>query len=212
MLNNKVKLACFDMDGTLIRNINSVRYLCKINGYLDEVLDIEMQEEENKLDWIEADYKKAKLMKGLKIDKIKSEFNTEIMLIKNIKEVIQKLKERKIKSILVTAGPIQVAKIIGDKFDFDKAYGSRYEVKDKMFTGNIIKHLGASGKLDSLISYCNKNNILLNECISIGDSDSDLELFKKCKKSIAINYSDVLVGKADIYIKTNDIKDILEYF
>jgi len=32
------------MDGTLITNTNSVKYLCKINDNLDEVLKIEQKE------------------------------------------------------------------------------------------------------------------------------------------------------------------------
>ena len=129
-----------------------------------------------------------------------------------VEEVIQNLKDREIISILVTAGPIQVARLLGDKFNFDEIYGSNYEVKDNLFTGNIIKHLGDSGKVDSLMSFCKENNMSLDKCIAIGDSDSDLELFKKCKKSIAINYSDILIGKADVYIRTEDISDILEHF
>lgn len=43
-MNNNFKLICFDMDGTLIRNTNSVRYLCKLNGTEQKALDIESQE------------------------------------------------------------------------------------------------------------------------------------------------------------------------
>lgn len=205
------KLLCFDMDGTLIRNTNSVKYLCELNNQVDNLLEIENREYKNEISWIEADYLKVKLIQGLNIEKISVNFSNNIKLIDNIDYVIKYLKKQGIKSILVTAGPIQVAKVVGDIFGFDKVYGSKYEVKDNVFTGAIIEHLGEGGKLRSLLTYCKEENIGLNRCIAIGDSDSDIDVFNKCGKSIAINYSKVLVGKADIYLRTNDLKDLLKY-
>lgn len=211
VLETKFRVACFDMDGTLITNTNSVRYLSEINNKADEVSAIEEQEDENKISWIEADYLKAKLIKGLNIKEVKSNFDNKVDLIGKIEEVIQCLKSKGIKSVLVTAGPIQVARVLGDRFNFDQVYGSNYEIENGLFTGNIIEHLEDSGKVDSLLSFCEENNIGVDKCIAIGDSDSDIELFKICKKSIAINYSEVLIGKVDEYLKSQDLSDILKY-
>lgn len=204
-----VKLFCFDMDGTLIRNTNSVKYLCVLNNKEEQLLEIEKKETNKELSWIEADYLKAELIKGLNIEKITYNFSSSIKLINNIDYVIRHLKAQGIKSVLVTAGPIQIANIIGELFSFDKVYGSNYEVRDKIFTGRIIEHLGEGGKLKSLLTYCKELDIELNECVAVGDSDSDIDIFSKCGKSIAINYSDILIGKADIYLRTDDLKDIL---
>lgn len=209
---SRYKIACFDMDGTLITNTNSVRYLCKINGKLNKVLELEKQEEKVEISWIKADYLKANLIKGLELKQVRRKFDEEIKLIGKIKEVVQMLKKRGIKIILVTAGPVQVAKVLGERFKFDKVYGSNFAVKEGVFTGNIIEHLGDAGKLNCLKNFCKENNTGLDECIAIGDSNSDVELFKECKKSIAINYSDALIGKADVYLKTENLSEILDYF
>jgi len=205
------KLFCFDMDGTLIRNTNSVKYLCVLNNKEKQLLEIEKREENKELSWIEADYLKAELIKGLSIEKITNHFSNCIKLINNIDYVIRYLKAQGIKNILVTAGPTQVANIIGELFDFDKVYGSNYEVENKIFTGRITEHLGEGGKLKSLLTYCKETGIEVNECVAVGDSDSDIDIFSKCGKSIAINYSEILIGKADIYLRTDDLNDILKY-
>lgn len=205
------KLFCFDMDGTLIRNTNSVRYLCELNNQGEKLIDIEHREDNREFSWIEADYLKAELIKGLNVEKIKLSFNSKIRLIDNIDCVVKTLKKRGIKCILVTAGPIQVANIVGELFDFDRVYGSKYEVWDDIFTGKIIEHLGEGGKLKSLTEFCIEEDIQLEKCVAVGDSDSDIDVFSKCGKSIAINYSDVLIGRADIYLKTNNLKDLLEH-
>lgn len=212
------KVVCFDMDGTLITNTNSVEYLCNLNGKAKEVKDIEIKEEKDEISWIEADFIKAKLFAGLEVRRIKEEFNNYVGLIGNIDEVLKELKKNEILSILVTAGPIQVAEVLGKMFDFDKVYGSLYEIKvygslyeikNDVFTGSILKHLGDSGKLDCLIEFCSEKNISLDEVVSIGDSASDIKVFEKSGKSIAINYSNKLNGKADVYIKTKDLLDVL---
>jgi phosphoserine phosphatase len=198
------------MDGTLITNTNSVKYLCKINNNLDEVLEIEEKEDKNLISWIKADYQKANLIKGLHLNNVNKSFDKEIMLINNIDQTINHFKNQGLKTILITAGPIQVANVLKDRYNFDEVYGSNFEVEDNVFTGEIIEHLGDNGKLENLKSFCNKHNIKLNQCIAIGDSESDIKIFEKVKKSIAINYSKKLNGKANFYLETNDISEIIK--
>ncbi|SMP72739.1 HAD family hydrolase [Anoxynatronum buryatiense] len=208
---NKTKTVCFDMDGTLITNTNSVEYLCFLSGKADEVRDVEKREEQDEISWIEADYIKAKLFTGLEVKTIEEEFQKHIILINNIEKVINELKNNGILVILVTAGPVQVAAVLGKMFKFDKIYGSIYEVENGIFTGKILNHLGDSGKLDSLESFCNEHDIKLDDVVSIGDSASDIKIFEKSGKSIALNYSNKLFGRADVYINTNDLLDIMKH-
>lgn len=207
----KFKVVCFDMDGTLITNTNSVEYLCILNGRREEVKEIEEREVNDEISWIDADYIKSKLIAGLPVQSVEDRFKDHIKLIDNIEKVLQELKSNNILSILVTAGPIQVAQTLGKIYKFDEVYGSIYETKNGVFTGKILKHLGDDGKLDRLISFCDENNIDLDQVASIGDSASDIKVFEKSGKSIAINYSSKLVGKANVYIKTDDLYDVLDH-
>ncbi len=209
----KIEAVCFDMDGTLIRNTDSVSYLCVLNGNLEALKEIEKLESDGIISWIDADYKKALLIKGLYIDEVEGKFKSNMKFIQNIDQVLMYLREREIKSVLVTAGPIQVAKIFDAQFGFDGIYSSLYEVIDRKFTGKIISHLGNEGKLNCLDDFCLKNNISLNHCVAIGDSASDIDIFERCGRSIAINYSDAVIGEASEYIITDDLSvviDILE--
>ena len=211
-MSNTFKLACFDMDGTIIRNTNSVRYLCIINGMEEQVMRIEHMEDAGQVSWIEADHMKAQLMKGLCIEEVKHQFDKNIHLISGIDFVIDYLMQQGTRSILITSGPIQVARIIGERFSFKTVYGSDYQVINGCFTGKITSHLGEDGKLDCLRSYCQNNDISLNDCIAIGDSSSDIDIFRAVRKSIAINYSDALKGRASEYINTENLKDIVNFF
>lgn len=204
------KAICFDMDGTLIRNTNSVRFLCELSNKVEEAEEIEGKEDRNEISWIAADYLKAKLFSGLNLFEIKERFKDYIQVINNLDAVLREFKQRNFMTILITAGPIHVAQALSDMYGFDRVYGSDYEVVDEQFTGRIIKHIGDDGKLDKLNEFCNENNILLSEVISIGDGESDIKVFEKTGRSIAINYSKSVVGKVDEYIETEDLKVILE--
>lgn len=208
----KIKAVFFDMDGTIIRNIDSVRYLCTINKSLDELEKIERLEDNRSISWIEADYLKSELIKGLALRDVKDQFNDNIELIRNLDLVLAYLREKNIKSVLVTSGPIQVADILGAKFGFEEIYGSLYETKERKFTGKILSHLGSKGKVQSLNEFCVKYNIRPEQCVAVGNSESDIDIFKECGRSIAINYSEELKGKASAYIMTGDLLNIIAIF
>lgn len=205
----KIEAVCFDMDGTLIRNTDSVKFLCMLNNNLDELDKIQCRENDGDISWIEADYLKAGLIKGLNLTEVEDNFKRYIRLIQNIELVMRYLRERRIMSALITAGPTQIADILGGEFGFDNVYGSHYEVKNREFTGKIMTHLGSDGKLNCLKEFCIKNSISLDHCVAVGDSESDLDIFNKCGRSIAINYSTALKGNASEYIITEDLSDII---
>lgn len=206
----KIKAIFFDLDGTIIRNTDSVKYPCVINDRSDDFEKIECLETDNRVSWIEADYLKAELIKGLNLKNVKANLDDNVEFIENLEPVLKYLRAKGLKSVLITAGPIQVANIIGTKFGFDGIYGSLYEVKDNKFTGKISIHLGSKGKVNCLNEFCAKNGIRPDQCVAIGDSGSDIGIFENCNKSIAINYSDALKGKASEYINTEDLSDIID--
>jgi phosphoserine phosphatase len=205
------KLICFDLDDTLIREIHSVMYLSILNNRVEETIEIEKREANGEITWIEADYLYAELAYGLNIEKVSTEFNNVLKPINNISNVITTLHRSGFKCILITAGPKQVAEFACKIWRLDGYYGSDYEIVDRKFTGRIINHMGDKGKITCLQEYCKKYEINSNNCIAIGDGVSDIPLFEYCGCSIAINYSNRVIGKATHYIKTDDLSDILSF-
>ena len=205
----ETKLVCFDLDGTLIKEIHSVMFLCILNGNLAPLREIEALESSGSLDWIEADHRKALLLEGLRESKIREEFHRILKPLKNIGHVVEILRSHGIRSVLISAGPRQVARVAEEMWGFDSSEGSDYETLKGFFTGKILEHVGETGKNAILRSYCEMHGIRRNECVAVGDGVSDIALFDYCGESIAINYSPVLSGKASRYLRTDDLNDIL---
>lgn len=208
---NSMKLVCFDLDDTLTKDINSVMYLCILNNNLERLMEIEKQEADGEIHWIQADYHKAKLIKGLLEARIYNEIDNFLKPLKNISDVTEALHQNGIQCIVVTAGPKQVAKAVKEKWGFDDYYGSDYEVAGGVFTGEILEHIGDVGKIACLKDYCEKHKINRNECVAVGDGITDIPLFEYSNNSIAINYVPAVVGKATHYLKTDDLYDVLQY-
>lgn len=205
------KLVCFDLDDTLIQHIHSVMLPCILNGKEKQHAIIQEQEENGEIDYIAADYKRAELLTGLRESTIKERLLEIAKPIENIAHVISALHEKNILSIVVTVGTKQVAKVVHDIWGFDGYYGSDYEVVNGIFTGKIKSYISADKKIDCLKDFCKKNNIECKDCVAVGDGITDIPIFEFCGKSIAINYSPSIIGKATYYLKTQDLSDILNY-
>jgi phosphoserine phosphatase len=207
----KMKLVCFDLDDTLIREIHSVMLPCILNGKEKEHSFIQEQEKNGLINYITADYLRAELLLGLEERKIAQSFLEIAKPLKNIKSVVEALHEQNIKCIVITVGPKQVAKVVCDLWRFDDYYGSDYEVVDGIFTGKILNYIGAEQKIECLQDFCKNNSIKPGECIAVGDGATDIPVFQYCGKSIAINSSPKVQKSAMYAIDTDDLTCILKY-
>ncbi len=206
-----LKLVCFDLDDTLIREIHSVMLPCILNGKEKEHSLIQEQEEKGLLDYISADYLRSELLLGLEERKIAQSFLEIAKPLKNIKSVAEALHEQNIKCIVITVGPKQVAKVVCDIWGFDYYYGSDYEVVEGVFTGKILNYIGAEQKIECLQDFCSNNSIKPEECIAVGDGSTDIPIFQYCGGSIAINSSPKVQQNAMYAVDTDDLTDILKY-
>jgi phosphoserine phosphatase len=207
----KLKLVCFDLDDTLIREIHSVMLPCILNGKEKEHSLIQEQEEKGLIDYISADYLRAKLLLGLEERKIAQSFLDIAKPLKNIKGVVEALHKQNIKCIVITVGPKQVAKVVCDIWGFDGYYGSDYEVVEGIFTGKILNYIAAEQKIKCLQDFCKKNSISPDECVAVGDGSTDIPVFQYCGKSIAINRSLKVKQSAMHAVDTDDLTNILRY-
>lgn len=207
----EVKLVCFDLDDTLIREIHSVMLPCILNGKEKEHSLIQEQEEQGLINYKSADYLRAELLLGLEECNIALAFLEIAKPLKNIKYVVDVLHEQDIKCIVITVGPRQVAKVVCDIWGFDYYYGSDYEVVEGAFTGKILNYIGAEQKVECLMDFCKNNNIRPDECMAVGDGSTDIPVFKYCQRSIAINSSKKVRENATYSVDTDDLSDILKY-
>lgn len=212
MAGRSPKLVCFDLDGTVMLRPNSLEYLCRLNHAPEQILaDIDRRECSGEVDWIAADYHRARLIAGLPVASVEESIEGQLLTIANLDRVLDTLRSRGILTVLITSGPIEVAQAVARRFAFDHCFGSEFETSggDAVYTGRITKHLGSTGKLDCLLELCHAARITLGDCAAVGDGASDIALFRAVGMSIGINCSDDAAKFVQHEVHGHDLAAIL---
>lgn len=89
---------------------------------------------------------------------------------------------------LVTAASQEMAQVIAQKLGFTGALGTRVEVKDGIYTGELIGHLlHGKAKVTAIKELANERGFDLSQCYAYSDSHNDLPLLLAVGHPSAIN-------------------------
>ena len=211
--NNKYKLVMFDMDGTLIDG-RSIFIFSEKKGFKDKLLGSLQSDKEPYEKSIEI----AQFLKGTSITELLEIFR-KIPLQKNVEKIAQKLKEKNIKTAIVTDSYQFIADDLKKRLDFDYAFANNLLIKQNIVTGKIVCNNNNLKRCDTGIIYsickglvldqlCIMLNIAPDEILAIGDGVVDIGMIKKAGLGIAYKASEDVQKNADII--TNDFAVILD--
>ena len=215
MVGRRLKLVCFDLDGTVMLRPNSLQFLLQLNEAPKQILaDIDRREAGNEVHWMAADYERAPFIAGLPVAAVEANIDGQLLTIKNLDLVLGTLRNSGILTVLITSGPAEVAQAVARRFAFDHCFGSEFETSgldDPVYSGRITRHLGSAGKLDCLRELCHATGIALEDCAAVGDGESDVDLFRAVGTSIGINCTDGLAELAKHQVRGQDLAAILPF-
>jgi HAD superfamily hydrolase (TIGR01490 family) len=98
---------------------------------------------------------------------------------------------------LVSATPIEVAKILADRLGFTGALGTVSEVKDNHYTGNLVGYpLHGAAKAEGVRALARRRGYNLANCWAYSDSANDLPLLSMVGHPVAVNPDSDLRGQA----------------
>lgn len=208
-LKKNFKVACFDMDGTLIKGTTSNLFFAKLLNVEEEVIELEHKLKKGDIDSDTFMVDVSNIMDKLTVDYVKENFDS-LPIIDGIYETLQFLRNANIMPILVTTSNIVFAECFKEKYGFDKVFGTIHEISPSggIGVGKIV--CSSNHKIQHVQELVESLGGTMSEVIAIGDSFSDLPIFSKVGCSIALNYDEVLEGKADIYVRSNNIFSIID--
>lgn len=208
MPENYYKIVSFDMDGTLIPNTTSTLHYAGLLGVRREVEVLEGDFVNGLLDSTGFMQKISQIMKGLSLSFIKENLAT-LPVINGIEETVKKLKENGVITVIVTTSAKVYAEALKEKYGFDIVYGTEFIIDDNGYLKEGVKVCSSADKIRFIRELAKNNHIGMNQVAAIGDSISDIPLFSQVGETIAINYNEKMKGKANYYLKTTNITDIL---
>lgn len=202
-MKEKQKLAVFDIDGTIFRknlHFELLNELSWINVFPRSVRD---QIVRLYTDWLEhkGEYEAYRVglvhlfekhIKGCKEEDVIRASEMVVSFHKDrtyifAEELIRKLRRDNYKIIAISGSPIEIVEEYNRKhLNFDKVFGSVYEIKDGVYTGKYVDE-PIKNKGEVVERYIKENNIALEGSYGIGDTESDASFLELVEFPIAFN-------------------------
>ena len=204
----------FDMDGTLIDG-RSIFVFSEKKGFKDKLLRSLQSDKEPYEKSIEI----AQFLHGASSIELLEIFR-KIPLHNNVEKVAQKLREKNVKTAVVTDSYQFIADDLKKRLHFDYAFANNLIIEQGIVTGKININNSSLKRCETGVIYSICKGLVLDqlytmlnitpaEVIAVGDGVVDIGMIKKAGLGIAYNASEQVQKNADII--TNDLAVVLDY-
>lgn len=204
------KLVSFDLDGTLFPGTTTCIELGRLLGHLELIRDLEARYARFEISTTEVAAQLAQAYRGREVSKIEQAV-LQIPLIGGFQDTIRSLKEHDIHILIVTVSWCFAARALVREYGLDGCAGARMGEDGARFTGQVERHFEEYHKPQFVREYADKFGFDLSQCVAIGDSRSDIFLFKEAGLAIALNATEQARVAADVSLDTDDLTDILPH-
>ncbi len=197
-----IKLMVFDMDGVLLKNRNSWdviinRSMNKTTTGTGMQLTFDYIYQNGVPDRLYENLTETKIMTYLNLNDVTS----------NIARTIGYLKDRNIKTAIVSAGSHVFAGYLSELFGIDNFIGNEVNVKNHCF----IKNVDPAKKDINVKDIQSRYGISPAETVSVGDSYMDLSMRRRSKYFVAFNPGTrKLEDAADFVVNSTNLYGIIE--
>jgi phosphoserine phosphatase SerB len=213
---SELKLACFDMDGTIIDG-RLVEVISKKFGLYDQIKQI--QNDSSIFGYIKTQ-KIASILKGIDEKELVIAIDS-ISLMKNCQNIINLLKKNNYKIGIITDSYTIAAKILMNKLGLDFVAANVLQISEGLITGEVRMPLGwdkincncriSVCKRYHLEMYARKYGIDMKNTVAIGDTRGDICMVNNAGIGIAFMPKDDCIGKHKNLINRPDLMDMLDY-
>jgi phosphoserine phosphatase len=205
----QLRLAVFDLDGTLKQARDPYVYLHQRLGtweasqlFFQKGLAGELDYEE----WLRLD---AGLWKGV------SRAHLETILRGNpylpgARETVLALKQAGVLVALVSTGLLLHAQMVQAELGIDRVVANEIFFDGGVVSGEVRAHLPEGGKAEVAARLQAEWGVAPAECLAVGDSSSDADMFPLARLGVAVNpWSDRVRTEAGLVLDAPDLRPLL---
>jgi len=202
------RLIVFDVDGTLI-DAEMIDELAKAAGVGTKVSEITSRAMNGEIDFKQALTERVYLLKGLDITILDS-IVENLDVTPGAEELIIALKALGYKIALISGGFIQFVEKIKQKLGIDYVYANKLVIKDGKLTGEVVEPIiDAERKADLMREIAEKENLLMEQVVAVGDGANDRFMLENSGLGIALYPKAVLQKVASGVITKDNLAGIL---
>jgi len=208
------RLAVFDMDGVLADTISSWVFVHQHFGVNnDDSLHAYLKGDIDDLEFIRRDIGLWKAKEpGVTAGRIR-DILSEVPLMPGAAETMRRLRERGIRTAIVSAGIDLLSERIADELAMDYEIANGLETdRTGRLSGRGVLRVKLTDKGDAVLEAARKFGAAKEDVVAVGNSRYDVSMFRMAGKGIAFSPADDSVRKsADAVVDEKDLTMVLDH-
>lgn len=204
------RLIVFDADMTFLQ-CEVIDELGKLAGVGEQLAEITHQAMNGDLDFTTALRRRVKLLKGLRVEQLEELFE-RIPLTPGAEDLVRILKHLGYKVAIVSGGFQFFIDKLKKKYGLDYGFANQLQIRDGVVTGELEGDIvDAEAKERILEAVAEKENLVVRQCVAVGDGANDIHMLARAGLGIAFNAKPIVQKHAQAIISTSNLELIL-YF
>lgn len=208
-----LKLAVFDLDGTLKPRRDPYTYLHECLGVVEKARDLTAKGIAGELTyeaWLRGD---AALWRGTP-RAVLEQLMREIPYTPGARETVAALKSRGVEIVIISAGLLFHAELVARDLGIAHAIANEIVFSDDgagaVVTGEVVAAVSIKNKGVLLDAMQEELGLGPEVTLAVGDMRSDVPLFERAAVSVAVQpHSDAVAEAADIVLPQADLRPLL---
>jgi phosphoserine phosphatase len=198
----------FDLDGTLLRGTTVSLLLAQWLGHAEEMAELERAFHAHEIsNSVVADTSAGWLAGRSTADAWR--VLTDGTWIAGMAETFRALTDAGVSLLLGTITLSFVAEMLRERYGFAAVSGTEMQVNDGVLSGIVTRYFDEHDKLRFVEKWCVQNGFSMSQVAAVGDSRSDVPLFRRAGMSIALNATSDARAAATHTLDTDDLRDVL---
>ena len=202
------KLACFDMDSTLIEQEVIVE-LAKTAGIGEEVEAITEAAMRGEIDFDESFAQRVALLQGISTD-VLDEICSRLTLSTGARTTISALKALGYHTVLVSGGFTYFARYIAEQLGIDEVHANALDIDEGEVTGHVQLPIINGAKKAAIVEQtAERLGIDMSQVVCIGDGANDLPMMAIADLGVAYRAKPIVQARADSAINVTGLEGTL---
>ena len=202
------KLACFDMDSTLIEQEVIVE-LAKTAGIGEQVETITEAAMRGEMDFDESFAQRVALLKGIPTS-VLDDICSRLTLSTGARTTISALKALGYHTVLVSGGFTYFSRYIAEQLGIDEVHANALDIEDGEVTGHVQLPIINGAKKAAIAEHtAERLGIDMSQVVCVGDGANDLPMMALADLGVAFNAKPIVQARADAAVNVTGLEGVL---
>jgi len=191
----RLRLAIFDLDGTLKESYSPWRYLHEALGLEEQASVYRARFFAGEIDYLEWARLDAALWKGVEVTRVEAIFRGSRYR-PGVLELFGMLRNNGVHTAIISTGLDLHVRQVATDLRVWRSVSNELPVRDGRLTGEVIVHMTEEGKGQVMTQLRQDMGAAPNDCLAVGDGLADIALFAQAALAVAVCPRDERVRRA----------------